>query len=212
MYPGLALVFLPPANEICGKGLFSRVFCCLQGGLCKGGSLSRGTSVRLSLSRGSLSGGQCPGCISVQMGCLCRGRSLGVLCLGGICQGDTPGQRTPVRWRVGSMHPTGMLSCWFLHCGHFENSVTLIVEVIDGVILKFLRLNEETHKSHFQKVLKRFILQCCFNFFLTITTFWLHARNYRHWWSQSFEFPTKKRIKIPYKSNKTHFKGPARNC
>ena len=31
----------------------------------------------------------------------------------GLCQRDpsTPKQRTPVRWRAGSMHPTGMLSC-----------------------------------------------------------------------------------------------------
>ena len=38
--------FLPTANEVCGKVLFSHVFVCSDGGLCPRGSLSRGVSVR----------------------------------------------------------------------------------------------------------------------------------------------------------------------
>ena len=81
----------------------------VQGGLCPGGSLSRGG---LCL-RVSVQGGLCPGGVSVQGG-LCPGRSLcpgwslsrrglcpevGLCPEGGLCQG------------AGGTYPTGMISC-----------------------------------------------------------------------------------------------------
>ena len=98
---------LPSANESLGQGnIFTGV--CLS----TGGSLYDVTSCLAawfhvpfravsffdpkgwSLSRGSLSrGGLSPEA-------------------GGLCQGDPPKQRPPPWWRVGGMHPTGMLSCF----------------------------------------------------------------------------------------------------
>ena len=109
-----------------GLFLWSHV---LSGGLCQGG-LCLGISVQgclcpgVSLSRGSLSrrvsfqGSLCPGGVSVW------GRSLsrGGICPGGSVRGP-PWQRTPLPppgLRAGSTHPTEMLSC-FCMCSTFSN-------------------------------------------------------------------------------------------
>ena len=189
MYPGLAPCFFTVRNNI-----FKRVFSVYKGVSAKGG-LCPG---------GPLSGCLCPGglCLGVYVqaaslsrwGASVQGVSWG-FSVRGVSVRETPPDREPPNgeeWAVCILLECFLVGSYIVDI--LKTLVTLIVnfDVIDGVILKFLRLNENTHKSHFQKVLKRFILLCCFNCFLTITTFWLNARNYRHWWSQSFEFPVKK--------------------
>ena len=91
----------------------------VQGSLCPGGSLSRG-----SLFRGvSVKGGLCPGGslsrgISV-LGNLCPGGSLsgclyleGFLSSGGLCPEGSLSARPPRMVSCGHMHPTGMYSCY----------------------------------------------------------------------------------------------------
>ena len=79
----------------------------VQRGLCLGGSLSGGVSVRGSLS----------GWVSVQRGLLQEGIYLvgplsGDLCLGGSLSRETPiRQRTLGMVKNGGTHPTGMHSC-----------------------------------------------------------------------------------------------------
>ena len=79
------------------------MFC--LGGLCLGGSLSRGFSVQEGLCPGgSLSRGLCSG--GLYPGGLCP---RGSLSRRGLCHGETP-----YGGRTGGTHPTGMHSCFSL--------------------------------------------------------------------------------------------------
>ena len=92
--------------------MFSQVFVCPQGGLCPGGSLSRGVSVQgVSVQGVSVQGVSVQGPLSG--GGLCPGESLSEgSCTGGLCPGGSLSGRPPVWLRAGSTHPTGMHSCY----------------------------------------------------------------------------------------------------
>ena len=105
------ITLLPPANEVWGKVIFSQA--------CVSHSVHRRVPVWCHFLSGCLVPCSLWGSVSVQ-----RGLCPGALCPGGLCSlsrgslsGRPPRQRTPVCWRVGSMHPTGMLSSFtvFFH-------------------------------------------------------------------------------------------------
>ena len=71
MWSASMYVYLPPANEVWGKVMFSEASVIL----------SKGVSVRVCLSKGiSVQGDLCPGGVSVQ----------GDLCPGGLCRETAP--------------------------------------------------------------------------------------------------------------------------
>ena len=98
------ITFLPPANEIWGKVMFSQVFVCPQG-------VSVPACITDDMTRWGVSvqGGLCPGRVSVQVGSMPGGGGLypgeGVLCPvvsvqgglypGGLCQGGPHGRKPP---------------------------------------------------------------------------------------------------------------------
>ena len=102
--PPLSAHILLPANKVWGKAIFSRV--CVNHSVHSGGF-----SVWCRFLPGPifLGGSLCLWSHVPSRGSLCRG-----LCLRGSLSGRPPSPRTetPVQWRAGGTHPTGMLFCF----------------------------------------------------------------------------------------------------
>ena len=77
------------------------------------------------------------------------------------------------------------------HCSDKKNFQHLSYDD-RAAILEIYTHSTPISKDQRGPISRNFIQPHCFNCFLTASMVWLHTRNYRHWWSQSFEFPVKK--------------------